>query len=500
MLTAVTTVLVAPSAPAGPLQEPQSSHQPPALDCVINPSVVADLGSGVPGVLSDIRVDRSDIVRAGDVVAELESGVEVAARDLAKLRAGKDTEIELRRVNDAFGRRQYARSQDLFKRKVISTNDMDERKTESLMAGIQLRQAVDNKELAALELRRAEQVLKRRRIESPISGVVMERFKTIGEYVDDQPILRVAQLNPLHVEVFVPVEQLGEIRPGMRADVWSDAVTGSDWDAKVSRVDRVADVASGTYGVRLVLPNPDYRVPAGLRCQLRFRAADADEVADDWPMLLDDNAGRAEVVADAESDSGDRTDRAKGPALSQGAMLAVDDPAAADVDDNAQASATPATMCRRIGPFSDRAAAEAAADDLRAEGLDVRVDPMAAIENVGYRVVSETFDKRADAKALVARLKRSGVKDYFLAPGTQAPLQVALGLYQSKRAADRRVRDLAKRGIEATLQPWSRESTKYTLSVFGRPTAVAIKQLNHLPVPADGRIATHPRCEQLARR
>ena len=34
------------------------------LDCVINPSVVADLGSGVPGILSDISVARSDFVKA----------------------------------------------------------------------------------------------------------------------------------------------------------------------------------------------------------------------------------------------------------------------------------------------------------------------------------------------------------------------------------------------------------------------------------------------------
>mgnify|MGYP000491204511 CR=1 FL=1 len=37
--------------------EPDVKDMEP-LDCVINPSVVADLGSGVPGILSDISVDR----------------------------------------------------------------------------------------------------------------------------------------------------------------------------------------------------------------------------------------------------------------------------------------------------------------------------------------------------------------------------------------------------------------------------------------------------------
>jgi hypothetical protein len=35
-------------------------------------------------------------------------------------------------------------------------------------------------------------------------------------------------------------------------------------------VDRVVDAASGTFGVRLQLPNPGYRLPAGLKCEIRF--------------------------------------------------------------------------------------------------------------------------------------------------------------------------------------------------------------------------------------
>ena len=141
--------------------------------------------------------------------------------------------------------------------------------------------------LAALDVRKSYT-----RIYSPISGVVMKRFKTIGEYVDEQPVLRVAQLDPLHVEVFVPVEQLGDIRSGMRAEVWSDAVNGRAWNAEVTRVDKVADVASGTYGVRLELPNPDYKVPAGLRCQLAFKPEPVLPIAE---LPADESDGVAAV-------------------------------------------------------------------------------------------------------------------------------------------------------------------------------------------------------------
>jgi len=36
----------------------------------------------------------------------------------------------------------------------------------------------------------------------------------------------------------------------------------------------VVDGTSGTFGVRLELPNADYAVPSGLRCQVRFLQAD----------------------------------------------------------------------------------------------------------------------------------------------------------------------------------------------------------------------------------
>ncbi|MEJ2180550.1 MAG: efflux RND transporter periplasmic adaptor subunit, partial [Gammaproteobacteria bacterium] len=35
-------------------------------------------------------------------------------------------------------------------------------------------------------------------------------------------------------------------------------------------VDQVIDAASGTVGVRLELPNPNYKIPAGVKCKVNF--------------------------------------------------------------------------------------------------------------------------------------------------------------------------------------------------------------------------------------
>jgi LysM repeat protein len=98
----------------------------------------------------------------------------------------------------------------------------------------------------------------------------VERFLHPGEYVEDQPILKLAQIHPLNVEVILPVEMLGSVKAGMGATVKPEAPVTGFYTAKVKIVDKVVDAASGTFGVRLELPNPDYQLPPGLKCKVVF--------------------------------------------------------------------------------------------------------------------------------------------------------------------------------------------------------------------------------------
>ena len=88
--------------------------------------------------------------------------------------------------------------------------------------------------------------------------------------MQDSEILELAQVNPLNVEVIVPVKYFGEIQPGMVANVTLQEPVGGSYEAKVNVIDKVIDAASGTFGVRLQIPNPDYKIPSGLRCEARF--------------------------------------------------------------------------------------------------------------------------------------------------------------------------------------------------------------------------------------
>ena len=57
---------------------------------------------------------------------------------------------------------------------------------------------------------------------------------------------------------------------GSVAHVKPEAPVPGEYAAKVTVVDRVVDAASGTFGVRRELSNHDLKLPAGLKCNVRF--------------------------------------------------------------------------------------------------------------------------------------------------------------------------------------------------------------------------------------
>lgn len=87
-------------------------------------------------------------------------------------------------------------------------------------------------------------------------------------------MLKIADLGTLYVEVLVPIREWRNIRPGQMATVLPEPAVGGRYEATVLSVDPVFDAASGTFGVRLELPNPDFALPAGIKCLARFEPVD----------------------------------------------------------------------------------------------------------------------------------------------------------------------------------------------------------------------------------
>ena len=82
--------------------------------------------------------------------------------------------------------------------------------------------------------------------------------------------MELAQIDPLNVEVIIPVQYYGKITRDILAEVRPLGPIDGTYETKVKMIDKVIDAASGTFGVRLEIPNPGNKIPAGLRCEVKF--------------------------------------------------------------------------------------------------------------------------------------------------------------------------------------------------------------------------------------
>lgn len=266
------------------------------LECLIQPERTVKVSAPVEAIVTSIWVERGAIVEQDQIVAMLEASVEEAAVASARARAGNTAAVQGAKARLEFEEKRLERSRELFRQGVISDTELDELESAQIIAHADLLRAQEDRTLAELQLRTAEASLKLRTVRSPLKGVVVDRILAAGEYADPPQLLEMAQIDPLRVEVYAPVSLLGSIEVGMTGRVMPEQPVGGVYEAEVAVVDRVVDAASGTFGIRLALPNSDYALPAGLRCRVQFGVpspiaaegspAEADRVPPSSPLEL----------------------------------------------------------------------------------------------------------------------------------------------------------------------------------------------------------------------
>ncbi len=244
-------------------------------DCLIEPNQRIEIRSPTTALIERVLVERGAQVRAGDLLVVLDASVDQAALVGARQRAESQSELQVARARADYAREKYLRREDLREKNFISAQDRDEARAELRVAEAELALAANNRKLAGQEAVRLEAVLRQRQLRAPFAGVVTDRLQQPGELAftgeGARPILKLAQTHPLRVEVVLPVALMGSISPGRSADVVPESPLKGQWRATVKVVDRVIDSASGSFGVRLELANPNGEIPAGVKCRVRFQ-------------------------------------------------------------------------------------------------------------------------------------------------------------------------------------------------------------------------------------
>ena len=214
-------------------------------DCMIEARQNIEIRSPVEAIIESVKVRRGDRVTQGQVLVTLQSGPERAANELAQSRATMQGEIKAAEARMDLAQKKFSRADDLFKRNFVSANARDEAEAELRLATEELRRARDNQQLNIHEAKRTGELLAMRTVRSPFNGVVVEVLLRPGEFgatsIRD-PIMKLAEIDPLHVEVVLPVSLYGKIKPGQQALVMPEAPIGGKLKTTVSVIDRVVEL------------------------------------------------------------------------------------------------------------------------------------------------------------------------------------------------------------------------------------------------------------------
>ena len=215
------------------------------FDCVIQPYKVVDLGSPASGVIEKVLVERSEFVEKGQAVAQMEDGIERATVELARARTKLDAQLQAETINLHYDDKTRTRIDSLYDRRVIPVENKESADREVELSVHRLQQVKDLQRVRTLEFRRAKELVEQKIIRSSIEGFVVSQFRSEGEFVEDKPILRIAQLDPLSIEAILPMRYFGQIKPGMQAQVNPELLGLDLRTAHVTLVDRIGDAASG---------------------------------------------------------------------------------------------------------------------------------------------------------------------------------------------------------------------------------------------------------------
>lgn len=247
---------------------PGALHAEP-LDCVIEPKSVINLVASEEGRIKDVAVARGDAVERGDLLVQLDDALQRLQLQMARARHDSEVDIQAAKAQLTQREKELDRVKRLQVRNVAAMTAVEDAEIKVALTGLALEEAQRARQLAAIASAQAEEMLARRRITSPVDGVIVSVDAAPGEYAHDQvELLTIAEIHPLRVEVFVPADYYNRIALGGVYEVSQLPPLEGRYPATVTVVDPVFDAASGTFGIEMEIANPDGAIPAGTRCQV----------------------------------------------------------------------------------------------------------------------------------------------------------------------------------------------------------------------------------------
>jgi RND family efflux transporter MFP subunit len=234
------------------------------------------------GYVRSFRVDIGDRVRAGDVLAELDTPE--LDQQLEQARATlkqKQGALEQAIANRDYARVTAGRQDALFAQALVSKQDDDQANAQLKVGEANVHAALADIDAAQANVRELAQLVSFGRVLAPFDGRITQRNIDVGSLVSagsapgagSQPLFRMEAVDPIRVFVQVPQAFALSIKEGEAASVSIRQLPGRAFQGRVTRTAGTLDPAARTLDVEIDLPNPTGELLGGMFAQVTIAAA-----------------------------------------------------------------------------------------------------------------------------------------------------------------------------------------------------------------------------------
>ncbi len=224
----------------------------------LNPGRIVTVGSQVSGQVSKLYVALNDLVKAGDVLAEIDPTLL-----LAQIRQDR-TALETARSTYEQAGRDLSRARSLLAQEYVARADVEH-------AEQAYRVAKNSYEAAKTVVERDEANLGYTKILAPIDGVVIAKNIDIGQTLASSfqapDLFKIAaDLTSMKIDVNLPEAFISKVKAGMEATFTVDALPSRVFKAKVTSVDVNPTNQNGmvSYNVQMAVSNGDHALLPGM--------------------------------------------------------------------------------------------------------------------------------------------------------------------------------------------------------------------------------------------
>lgn len=238
----------------------------------IEPVTSVDVGTQVSGVISKLYVDYNSVVKAGEVIAELDRTnlMSELSSAQASLKSAQ-SELDYQKTN-------YERYKALYDKGLISANDFEQARLSYVQAQQKTQQQKESVKKAQTNLGYAT-------ITSPIDGVVLskevEEGQTVASSFSTPTLFKIARdLTDMRVIADVDEADIGDVKEGQRVTFTVDAFPDDTFEGQVTQVRQEATTESNvvTYEVVISAPNDDLKLKPGLTANVVILTMEAKDV------------------------------------------------------------------------------------------------------------------------------------------------------------------------------------------------------------------------------